>query len=103
MKGIRFYADLADENCPPFLRRATRKRLREYAINGGQLNCIAVLTGEEHRCYDGSQEALSATFFHPDSDTSLSSISRDYLRRCRHIDERTARKLHPRLAARLDS
>lgn len=112
MKGIRFYVDIPgteyEKGEHGFPRGklpsgATRERLRVIADAGIPANCIALLTGAEHRCHDGTQEALSATFAHADSDTSLGSIDRGYLRKCRHIDEATARKLHPRLFARLDA
>lgn len=67
------------------------------------MNCVALFLGKEHQCHDYSQEALSATFIHPNSDVSAGSVSREYLRGCRRIDEMLARKLHPRLFARLDS
>lgn len=109
MKGIRFYADLEgtawpDENNLPDRRlskRTTRAALKRYAVEGRNVNCVAVLLGKEHQGHDFTQEALVATFVHADSDVSLGSVSREYLRGCRHIDSKTALKLHPRLAARL--
>lgn len=116
MNGIRFYADLpgtlqqpeqhdnrfADDK-PLLPLRTTIKQLRAHADAGGKLNVIALLLGDKHCCVDYSQEALSATFGHADSDTSLGSVSHEYLRDCRRIPESLARDLHPRLFARLDA
>ena len=99
MKGIRFYADLQDKPLP---QRTTVNNLRAYAANGGRLNCVAVLLGDEHRCADYSQEAFTATFDYEDSQVSLNSVSREYLRKCRRIPEALARQLHPLLAQTLD-
>lgn len=106
-KGIIFYAEMPDgwksksgcKDHKPF----TRATLKE-AIAFGQLrNCIAVLQGREHRCYGGTQECLSAVFSSEDSDTNLTSVSRDYLRmRCVKVSADMARKLHPRLLARIE-
>lgn len=108
MKGFRFYADLPgtlDDNDKPVFRKRTTtvKQLREAAERGEQCNVIALLLGREHQRPNFTQEAISATFAHADSDTSLGSVSREYLRDCRRIPEALARKLHPRLFARLDS
>ena len=116
MKGFHFFADLPGtlkqpeqrdnrfaDDVPVFAKRTTRKQLREAADRGERCNVAALLLGHEHQNHDYTQEALCATFGHADSDTSLGSVSRDYLRGCRRIDEALARKLHPRLFARLDS
>lgn len=116
MNGIRFYADLPGtwkqperhdnrftDDKPLLPLRTTVKQLKAYADNGGKLNVVALLLGNEHRCPDYSQEALTATFGHADSDTSLGSVSHEYLRDCRRIPEDLARRLHPRLFARLDA
>ena len=104
MKGIHFYADPHgseyDGNKPP--SRLTRRDYRAFAAAGRHINCVAVLQGSEHRCPDFTQEALVATFGCNNSGVSMGSVSRGYLARCRRIDEATARKLHPQLAARLD-
>lgn len=111
MKGIRFYADIRGTEYEPGafgFRRGrlpcdlTRERLRVLADANVPINCLALFTDPEHRCHDGTQEALVTTFAHAGSDVSLGNVDHDYLRGCRHIDEATARKLHPRLAARLD-
>lgn len=114
MNGYRFYADLPNTdresgngdapNQPRLAKRPSKitvRDLRDYADNGGRLNVVALLLGDEHRCHDYTQEALVATFGHPDSDTSLGAVSREYLRGCRRIPESLARQLHPRLFARL--
>lgn len=115
MKGFHFYADLPGTlkqpedysgrhgDVPVFPKRTTRKQLSEAAGRGEQCNVLAVFTGREHQCVDYSQECLSATFGHADSDTSMGSVNHDYLRGCRRIGETLARKLHPRLFARLDA
>ena len=46
------------------------KQLREAGERGEHCNVVALLLGEEHRCVDYTQECLSATFWHADSDTS---------------------------------
>lgn len=105
MKGYWFYADLPGtkkDDKPILPPRTTIKQLRAHAGNGGLLNCIALLLGEEHRSHDGCQEAITSTFCHPDSDTSLGAVAHGYLRECRRIPEALARMLHPRLFARLD-
>src|SRR5258708_704493 len=115
MKGFRFYADLpgtlkqpesADNRFsdpkPVLPISSSIKRIREYAEKGEHLNCIALMLGREHQCPDFTQEVLSAYFGHANSDTSWGSINRDYLMDCRRISEQLARKLHPRLFARLD-
>lgn len=87
----------------PFTRDYLRSRVGMPG-DMGLFNCVAVMTGHEHRCPDGSQEALSSVFDHADSDTNLGSVSRDYLaKRCVRIDADLARKLHPRLLARIDA
>lgn len=115
MKGIRFYADLPGTfqqpedysgrygDKPLLPKRTTVRQLSEYAALTGRLNVVALLFGREHQCHNFTQEAISATFGHTDSDTSLGSVSREYLRSCRRIPERLARALHPRLFARLDA
>lgn len=117
MQGYRFYADLPGTEAEPvaangfypdnvkvkFPKRTTVKQLAAAADRGEHCNVIALLLGREHLCPDYSQEALVATFWHADSDTSLGSVCHDYLRDCRRIPERVARKLHPILFARLDS
>lgn len=99
MNGYRFYADLPEM----FPLRTTRKQLEHAAAAGKQCNVIALFTDNEHRRYDGMFEGLVATFAHLNSDTSVGGIDRGYLRKCRHIGESLARKLHPRLFARLDA
>jgi hypothetical protein len=116
MRGLRFYADLPgtlrqpEQQCSRFADdkpllplRTTIKGLKEYASLTGKLNVVALLLGEEHQCHDYTQEALVATFGHPNSDTSFGSVSHDYLHNCRRIPEPLARALHPRLFARLDA
>jgi len=115
MNGFRFYADLPGtwrqpeqhdnrfvDDIPVLSLRTTIKQLRAYADDGGLLNVIALLLGNEHRCHNGEQEALVATFGHADSDVSLGAVPRDYLHKCRRIPEELARKLHPRLFVRLN-
>jgi|SRR5215472_9878616 len=115
MNGYRFYADLpgtlqqpepydnrfADPR-PVLPLRTSIKKLKAFADGGGELNVVALLLGDEHRCSNGEQEALVATFGHANSDTSLGAVAHEYLRKCRRIPEKLARKLHPRLFARLD-
>ena len=115
MKGIRFYADIPGTHkreCNPrdgeqsswlLPKQTTLRQLREYAALGGTLNVVALLLGPEHQCPDYLQECLAATFSHPDSCTSLGSVSRAYLRNCRRIPETLARALHPALFVRLDN
>lgn len=114
MKNFRFYADLPGTlaiedhsrrgfDKPAFPKRTTIRQLREAAERGERCNVVALMLGREHQCADYSQECLSATFIHADSDTSLGSVSHEYLRGCRRIPESLARKLHPRLFARLDA
>lgn len=116
MKGFRFYADLPGtvkqpeqpdnrfaDDVPVLPKRTTIKQLRAHADKGEHLNVIALLLGPEHLCHDYTQEALTATFGHANSDTSLGTVDSGYLRNCRRIPEPLARKLHPRLFARLDS
>lgn len=100
MKGIRFYVEL--DGLP---KRTTRKQLRERAERGQITNVVAVLLGREHQFHNSrelNQEAFVSTFAAAGSDVSLGAVSREYLRGCRHIDELTARKLHPQLFRRLD-
>lgn len=106
--GFHFYAEMPEHRrsksaCREY-KAFTRATLREGAALGQLCNCVAVLTGDEHRCPDYSQEALSAVMGTCDSDTNLGSVSRDYLaKRCVRIDADLARKLHPRLLARIDA
>lgn len=102
MNGFRFYADLTGTN-PALPLRTPVRQLRLLGEAGQHVNCVALLIGDEHRNHDGTQEALAGTFSHPNSDVSLGSVRHDYLRRCRRIPESIARKLHPRLFARLDA
>lgn len=112
MNGFRFYADIPGTEYDPkessFPRGRlpsdiTVERLGILGDVGTHVNVIALLLGPEHCGHDGTQEALVSTFGYPNSDTSLSSVDRKYLRRCRRIPERVARNLHPRLFARLDA
>ena len=114
MKGFRFYADLPGTSAiedhsgrgfdkPAFPKRTTIKQLREAAERGERCNVIALMLGRVYQHHDYTQSALSATFAHADSDTSLGSVSLEYLRDCRRVPESLARQLHPRLFARLDS
>jgi hypothetical protein len=98
MNGYRFYADL-DETFP---QRTTRKQLELAATAGKQCNVIALFVGDEYR-RGAMHEGLVATFAHLNSDTSVGMVDRGYLRKCRRIGEPLARKLHPRLFARLDA
>lgn len=113
MNGYRFYADLPGTHYSgvtgalkvsgdKWRPRTTVAQLTEYAAAGGLCNVIALLLGDEHKTLDGC-EALVSTFEYQDSDTSLSSVSREYLRKCRRIPESLARELHPRLFARIDA
>lgn len=89
MDGIRFYAEYPD---------AHTRRQRGIASN-----VVAMLTGPEHRCSDGSQEALCAVFDWPNAPVNLSAVSFEYLRtRCKRISEAEARKIHPEMFKRLD-
>lgn len=120
MKGYRFYADIPgtewDLDTPhPIPGNLTRKhtmpaktniaRLREFADKGGKVNCIAFILGKEFACdhiAEGGQECFASIFAYPNSDVAVTGVSRFVLRRCRHISEPLARKLHPRLFERLD-
>lgn len=115
MNGFRFYADLPGTLVQPephdkrfadpawvYPKRITVRQLKDATAQGKHCNVIALLLGREHRCADYSQECLSATFGHADSDTSFGSVGREYLQTCRRIPESLARQLHPRLFARLD-
>lgn len=113
MNGIRFYADLAGTisredwsgrgfEKSDFSKKTTRAQLVAAANIGKKCNVIAVFTGKEHRYGNGDQEALGATFAHPDSDVSVGAVAFEYLRGCRRISESLARRLHPRLFERLD-
>ena len=110
MKGYRFYADLpgtlrqpedasgryGDKSLLPL--RTTIRQLRDYAALTGTLNCIALALPEsDYRCPDYSQEALVSVYGHADSAVACSSVSRDYLHKCRRIPEGLARLLHPRM------
>lgn len=86
MKGLRFYQEFTDR----------RKRIP----NG---NVIAVSTEREHRCPDGSMEAIGAVFYYANSPVATTAASNDYLRKqCKRIPETKARTIHPRLFERLD-
>ena len=108
MQGYHFFAEMPEEwksksGCKahnPF----TRATIRQAMAFGQKRNCIAVLTGEEHRMPGGERECLSATFHHLDSDTSFGSVSREYLRkRCVRIPAAWVEKLHPMLWRRVTS
>jgi hypothetical protein len=113
MKGFQFFAEMPEgwrskSGCKthaPF----TRKTLKEWASRGVTCNVNAVFIDEEtgrkmRSGSPGTYEALVATFGHSDSDTSVGAVGWEYLdKRCVRIDEATARKLHPRLFARLDA
>ncbi len=112
MNGFRFYADLPGTEYDPedsgfprgrLPKRMTVERLAVLAEAGIKVNCIALLIGDAHRCHNYAQEALVATFGHPDSDTSLGSVDREYLRKCKRVPEKIARRLHPCLFTRLDA
>lgn len=118
MDGFRFYADLPGTTTRPdtygispgpyhekpvLPKSSTVARIRAFADSGEHLNVAAVLLGREHTNDDYTQEAIVATFSHADSGTSLGSVSREYLRKCRRIPESLARRLHPQMFARLDA
>lgn len=110
MNGYRFYADAGAERSKSASKKHcafTRANLREWARNGIQCNVVAVLLPErEHGWISNGewiQEALVATFYHENSDTSCSGVAHSYLRKhCVRIDETLARLLHPVLFQRLD-
>jgi hypothetical protein len=94
MKGIRFYEELLDKN-------------RKAETSQGNVVAIFIDTGhtayQQYTGYDYRYECLSATFFQPNSDVSIGSVSQDYLHcDCRRISEARAREIHPKLFERLD-
>lgn len=121
MKGIHFYADLPGTlqqpedtsgrygnhptmgDKPVLSLRTTRRQLREYAAKGGKLNCLALFVGNEYQHRAGFREGLVSTFGYANSDVSVGIVCPEILRKCRRIDEKLARQLHPRLAQRLDA
>lgn len=106
MKGIRFYADpygTANYDGDKSPMKLTRRDYRALAQANMRINCVAVFQGREHMNHDFTQEAMVGTFAHDDTDVSMGAVSRAYLTKCRHIDEATARKLHPRLFVRMDA
>jgi hypothetical protein len=94
MKGIRFFLEYPNKTEK---NKATVKNL------GAHLgNVIAVLLGKEHTNPDGCQECISALYFHPNSDTCLGAVDKQYLReRCKRIPERLVKDIHPNLWERL--
>lgn len=107
MKGIAFYAEMPDNwrsksACKDHWAW-TRKNIKDFANRGIYHNVCAILIGTEHKCPDGSQEAISAFLYTSNSPVSFCSVSPEWLRkRTTRIDESTARKLHPELFTRLD-
>jgi hypothetical protein len=109
MKGYRFFAELpqgrTSKRGNAMFNPWTRANIKAYAENGGLSNVVAIFT--ETPPYRSGQEivreGLVATFAHNNSDTSVGSAAESYLRkRTTSIDEKTARRLHPKLFARLD-
>ena len=92
MRGVRFYEEFDNK--------------RKGISNG---NVVAVIP--ENRWIkeyaDGSTDliydAISAVFYHPDSDVCGTGVSQGYLRAsCKRVSESKARKIHPRLFEVLD-
>jgi hypothetical protein len=90
MNGIRFYLDFETPR---------RKRRGEH-----EGNVTAVFVGREHRCPDGSQEAIGAVYYWPNSAVASTAVSRSWLTVCaKRISEARAREIHPALFDRLDA
>ena len=107
MDGIHFYADAGDGRAKSASKKHvafTRANLRKWANDGVYCNVVALFTGDEHRCYNGSIEAIVAVTDCSNAPVASSSVSRDYLyKHCVRIDEALARRLHPLMFARLDT
>lgn len=92
MKGYRFYLDHES---------AKDKRAGKHTGN-----CFAVLLGQDGRPLRQSDpamvEGIGAVYGWPDSACAGTSASRDYLRKCKRVSERTAREVHPNLFRYLD-
>jgi len=97
MKGIRFYEEFTDKRKKESEGNVVAIFLDTGHIETCQLNAKTHSVWYEYEC-------LSATFFHPNSDVSVSSVSIDYLSdRCKRISEKKAREIHPKLFERLDA
>lgn len=107
MDGIHFYADAGERRSKSASKKHvafTRANLRKWANEGVYCNVVALFTGREHQCHDGAQEALVGLTDCSNAAPASSAVSREYLRRhCVRIDEALARRLHPRMFARLDT
>lgn len=93
MNGFRFFADLAGTAGIP--AGANFQDLMRLSRDGKFVNCIALKI-------DGSNAGYGACGFGPNGDVYLDTIAPEYLRDCRRIPERVARKLHPRLFETLE-
>lgn len=112
MEGFHFFAEMpqarksksASKRYP--MQPWTRAWLKRAAAEGKHINCIAVSTDRDATRISRGQlitDCISAVMDTENSGCCGSSASRDYLlKRCTRIDEVTARKLHPQLAAYLD-
>jgi len=100
MNGYAFYAEMPDQEAKS-KRGFTRKALKAMAERGEHCNVTAILT--QYRYGNRLIDAVSAAYYHANSQVTTTSVDRDWLRdKTVHIDEATARKLHPLLFQLLD-
>lgn len=111
MKGYWFYIDYGDAATKRKVRgHGGMKRGRALGTPDAGGNCIALFTEKRGQSwcpeYDHVSHGyggLAATFFHVNSDTSVTSVGPEYLRTsCARISEAEARRVHPVLMQRID-
>ncbi len=97
MDGYRFYLEYENKTKK---NKATRKKTGDHTGN-----VVAVCYANAYYGSDGKmcQEAVGATFDHPDSAVCGTSVSFDYVSdNCKRISEKQAREIHPNLFTYLD-
>jgi hypothetical protein len=109
MRDITFYAEMPDSWASKAACKShvafTRFTLNHWAATGKHNNCLAVW-GKPYLTQGPIpvNECLSAVLYTSNSDVNVGAVSREHLqKRCVRISEELARKLHPKLAARLDA
>lgn len=105
MKGYRFYLEYETETKK---RKATRKDPGEHmgTVIAIPLNDGNYIPWRVQRHGAGTiavTDAITSVQFFPNSPVCSSSISIDYLRKCKHIPEAMAREIHPALFSYLEA
>lgn len=93
MKDVRFYLEFPTP-------AAKHKSGRTHTGHSG--NVLAAFEPGPGLYEKMHPEGLGALFVEPNSPVACTGYSREFLRQCKRVSERTARAIHPKLFERLD-